>query len=115
MSKTATFTRFSFQSLRPAALLLAAAWAGCGPAQAADSKPAVQATPAASAPSTERSRAEVVAELVKARAEGQMPADNEVDPFTTQRRAEAKQREERRLAALQGQQLTAAAKSASQK
>jgi len=103
MSKTANFTRFSLQSLRPAALLLAAAWAASGQVQAADS---------GSAAAAERSRAEVVAELVKARAEGQMPADNEVDPFTTQRRAEAKQREERRLAALKTEQASAAGKTA---
>lgn len=107
MSKPANFTRSSLQPLRPAALLLAAAWAISGLVQAAEGSPAASA---ASAPAAERSRAEVVAELVKARVEGQMPADNEVDPFTTQRRAEAKQRDERRLAALKTEQASMAGK-----
>lgn len=59
-----------------AALALAAGIGACLPAQAAEPQP-------------ERSRAEVIAELLRARADGLMPAENEVDPFTTQRRAEA--------------------------
>ncbi len=59
-----------------ALLALAAGIVASLPAHAAEAQP-------------ERSRAEVIAELLRARADGLMPAENEVDPFTTQRRAEA--------------------------
>lgn len=91
----------SFKSLATVALSLGVWGVLAAPALAAD---AVQAT-------GERTRAEVIAELVKARAEGMLQAENEVDPFTTQRRAEAKQREESRLAALKNAQAKAKDKS----
>ncbi|WP_197046989.1 DUF4148 domain-containing protein [Paucibacter sp. KBW04] len=93
----------SFKPLAAVALSLGLWGALAAPALAAD---AVQAT-------AERTRAEVIADLVKARAEGMLQAENEVDPFTTQRRAEAKQREEIRLAALNNAQAKAGGKSPS--
>jgi len=90
----------SFKSLAAVALSLGLWGALAAPVLAADAAPAT----------AERTRAEVIADLAKARAEGMMPAENEVDPFTTQRRAEAKQREEIRQAALKNAQAKAAGK-----
>ncbi|MDC8786592.1 DUF4148 domain-containing protein [Roseateles koreensis] len=79
----ASFRNPTFQTLRLSAVVLAAALASLGQVQAAETSVA-----AAASASHEVTRAEVLAELAKARAEGTMPGENEVDPFTTQRRAE---------------------------